>query len=269
MEGSFTYLFIPTDESLPVEERSLSFAESSEKLQNEVGCLTTCLAQHFATAAPLSEEVQAGTNEQLEEEARRKGMQLNASQRAELARMSRTQMVEVTVLLPGTKANGWSSVSLYSDDTGVAKGLALNVRATKLCVACGRPMRMMGDVFVARAQDDNHDLYHRQSMTLADFSPSATWVREAALAAAERAAQRAAQPPASTQPTPERLQPYAAELQGWVASKLAEFDGDASVRKAKGKKHGDREGYEAFLQAKVKAKLASGGADTDALLAGK
>ena len=255
---SFTYLYIPTDESLPVEERSLSFGEGSgQKLQDEVGCLTTCLREHFAAAMPISEEVQAHTNKQLEEEAAKKGLQLSAAQREQLAQMSKTQMVEVTCLLQATKETNWSTVSLYSDDTAVNKGLLLNVRASQLCFACGKPMRMMGDVFVARAQDDNNDLYHRQSMTLADFSPSAEWVQQAAKAAAATT-----QPPPSAAPTAERLTAYAAELEGWVASKLAEFDRDASVRKAKAKKHGDREGYEAFLRGKVKAKLASKGAGT-------
>lgn len=148
-------------------------------------------------------------------------------------------------------------MSLYCDDSATAKGLPMNDRASALCVACGRPTRIMGDVFLARAQDDSRDLYQRLDLKIADFSPMADWVKQAALAASSK--QQSGSVQATAAPSTQRLKAYLKELELWVATKLSDFDSDRAVSKKMSKKHGDRQGYEAFLKGKVAAKMASYG----------
>ena len=247
---SFTYLYVPTDEAAAVEERTLSFSGPAD----EIGCLTTALSLFYASlvspagAADSSES----TRRLLEAEARKKGLDLDmVSKTGALDQLARTQMVDVVPLLLGTKASDWVGVSLYCDDAAVAKGYGLNVRATKLCVASGRPVRILGDVFVARAQDDNNDLYNRLDLTVGEFAPQAPWVVAALQANAggkmvgaiaegdmsspgggEGKAAAAAAPPAP--PSAARLAAYTEELGAWVVGKLAGFDGDEKVAASKG-----------------------------------
>jgi FK506-binding protein 1 len=50
---------------------------------------------------------------------------------------------------------------------------------------------------------------------------------------------------------------YEEEVRKWASAKLASFDADEKFRNKRLKEHGSREGYEAFLDTKVREKLAT------------
>ena len=176
----------------------------------------------------------------------------------------------------------------------MAKGLTMNERATKLTVACGVTQRIMGDAFVARAQDDNRDLFKRLDMSRDEFAPNAAWVlrrraenveRErnrggggggsaASAAAAAAAAIQAAAAGAGARVvkktkkkkkkkaevqyvSTKAREEYQAKLAKWVDSKLAEWDADKDGFRASKQKSGvtTREEYDAFLRKKVEEKM--------------
>ncbi|CAE8587169.1 unnamed protein product [Polarella glacialis] len=131
---------------------------------------------------------------------------------------------------------------------------------------------MLGDVFVARAQDDNNEVYSRQDFCVADFVPDAEWVQlarlhnEAIVPAGSNAGSNAewsqllnnnktTATTTTTATTAKQLSKFEDDLEKWVQTKLVEFDGDETARKKHEKKHGSRQGFEASLRAKVKAKL--------------
>jgi len=66
---TFTYLYLPTDDTKPVEEHTLQFTSKSE-----VGCLISHLSERFAMVAPKSEEAANSMAELLKTEAQRKGI---------------------------------------------------------------------------------------------------------------------------------------------------------------------------------------------------
>ncbi len=272
--SSFRYLYIPADAAETVEERALAFDPG-----DEVGCLTRRLSKHFARRqAPDTQAQRAQLRALLQAEVAKKDPTMTVTEE-QLDRIASTQMVEVIPLLYANKENGWTAVSLYCDDSAVLKGLPMNMNATKLSVACGTPMRVMGDAFLARAQDDNRDLYRRMDITAADFAPGAPWVLEAkafheakakkeadanAVASAAAAATAAVQQAASkSAPAPrkpvsaERLAKYEEQLEGWVATKLKQFDDDEAFRETRTARHGSRAGFETWLREKKAAKVKS------------
>merc|ERR1712150_10830 len=158
-------------------------------------------------------------------------------------------MVHVETLMVGQVKNDWETVSLYCDDSAVAKGYELNPRATALCMAIGKPEQIKGDAFLARARDDNNDLYERSDIRIDEFGPKAEWVlraktdREALLAGGSSGAIVA----------PAVLSKFEAELESWVQKKLKEWDEDDAARKKHEKKHASRDAFEASLRSKMKA----------------
>lgn len=275
--SSFRYLYIPCDKAAALEERTLTFAPD-----DEVGCLTKTLQPHFARSAGATRDDaqrKATMRAQLAAEAAKKGYALDSAQQEMLLeRMAGCQMVDVLPMNLATPANNWTVVSLYCDDSAVAKGLPLNLRATKLTVACGKPMQVMGDVFVARAQDDNHDLYHRLDFGKDDFTPVSPWVIQAKRQNDAKAVQRGVEDLQAQQEqaaarsvvdsgssnssntrkvSSQKLDAYKTDLEIWVQSKLTQYDTDAAFRAAREEKHESRDGYATFLQMKVEKKLAS------------
>lgn len=92
---TFTYLYLPTDDTKPVEEHTLQFTSKSE-----VGCLISHLSERFAMVAPKSEEAANSMAELLKTEAQRKGIDVSSLKDA-LGGLSRSQMVDVVTLLEG------------------------------------------------------------------------------------------------------------------------------------------------------------------------
>ena len=53
-------------------------------------------------------------------------------------------------------------------------------KAMQICMmCCAAPREIAGDVFLARAIDDNADLYQRRDFKIADLNSSAPWVQMA------------------------------------------------------------------------------------------
>ena len=106
-------------------------------------------------------------------------------------------------LLIGNKDSDWMQISMYVDDSGTYKQLAVNARASALAGCCGKALNVLGDAFLSRARDDSNDLFDRLDFKLTDMDSSAAWVlkakaRNVAKAAAEEAAGGAKSPfPAS------------------------------------------------------------------------
>jgi tetratricopeptide (TPR) repeat protein len=187
---SFKYVFIPAELSAPMEERDMEMVPGKE-----VECLTDTLKAHFqrvaspaAGGASMVEVIRAQIAEKHGAEAAAKiDPQL-------LASFANQQMVDITAVQPGTKQNGFTGVSFYVDDQGMAKQLPQNVRASQLAQACGYALSVSGDCFVARVFDDEND-FRRIDFTMAELSSEAAWVQ---VARAYHAAHPAAQPGAET-----------------------------------------------------------------------
>ena len=262
---TFTYLYIPTDESLDIEERTIDFEP-----ENEIGCLTQTLSTHFAQIQGVNSasDVQDSMFQVLKKQAAEKGIDISDEEKSKiLGQLAQSQMVDIVPLRMARATNDWTAVSMYVDDKGVTKGVPLNIRATKLSVACGRPVRVMGDAFVARAQDDNRDLYHRGNFLKSDFGPTVPWVLAANKEVGAKATGTATpsqlahnQLKKTTAPTvidAARLDKYAVQLESWVQGKLIKWEQDESFRNERIKKYTDKEGFGVYLKAKVAKKMAS------------
>ena len=62
-----------------------------------------------------------------------------------------------------------------------------------------------------------------------------------------------------------KLAAFEAKLRGWAAEKMAQYDGDAELRRKQDAKYGGRAGYEASLESTLQGKMA--GARSKAALA--
>ena len=270
--ASFKYLYIPHDETKDIQQLSLTYEKD-----NEIGCFTQCLSKHFVliTGAKTISESNDATFQLMKAEAKKKGIDIDDADKTKiLQQLSQSQMVDIVPLQMARKNNEWISVSMYVDDKGVNKGVPMNVRATKLSMACGRPVRVMGDAFVARAQDDNRDLYQRMDISKEEFSPNATWVVESNAAVNQKKASGSSGGGGSggsggsgsnsvplgskkKKVSTDKLEKYAEQLVAWVESKLKQFDEEEKFREERISKYQDRAGFELYLRNKVKKKIAS------------
>ena len=190
--AAFQYVYIPADLSAAIEERSMVM-----RAGKEVECLTETLKVHFAK---LSAPGGGGGNNAMMEVLRAQIAEKHGAEAAAkidptlLASFANQQMVDITAVQPGTKKNGFTGVSFYVDDQGLAKKLPFNQRASGLAQACGYALSVSGDCFVARVFDDEND-FRRIDFTLSELDGDAAWVQEAR---AYHAAHPAAQPGAET-----------------------------------------------------------------------
>ena len=152
---SFRFLYIPSDEKAPLEPRTLAFAP-----EDEVGCLTKTLQPHFAASAGATRsdaERRATMRAQLAAEAA-KGYQLDeAQQEMMLERMAGCQMVDVVPMNLATPENDWTVVSVLRRQCR-GKRAAPEHSCHKVVCGLWETNANHGRCFVARAQDDNHDL---------------------------------------------------------------------------------------------------------------
>lgn len=189
---SFKYVYIPADLSAAIEERTMAVPPGKE-----VECLTEVLKAHFQqVAAPGG----GGSDTAMIEVLRSQIAEKHGAEAAAkidptlLASFANQQMVDITAVQPGTKKNGFTGVSFYVDDQGLAKKLPLNQRASGLAQACGYALSVSGDCFVARVFDDEND-FRRIDFTVSELDGDAAWVQEAR---AYHAAHPAAQPGTET-----------------------------------------------------------------------
>lgn len=172
---SFKIVYIPHNiEELPTEQ-VIEYDASTI-----VSCLTDSLKLHFKKTHVVS-----SSNNRLSEymtSLKSKIAETNPTLPSdELAKqMSSIQLVDIVPLLQQRKENKWECVSMYVDDNGLNKGIPLNKRAMELCIICGmEPRKIAGDAFLARAIDDNADLYERCDFAMTDLNSSARWIEMA------------------------------------------------------------------------------------------
>jgi tetratricopeptide (TPR) repeat protein len=183
MASTFTYTLIPCDASEPMQEFTLPVPPT---LEENIGCLTSALNDYYRRTAPLGTGAQKEAVMDTVRDSLKKNGQNAPVDEGMLGALAQSQTVDIVQLLSATAKSGYVGVSMYVDDKGQGKGSAPNARASAICTACGVPTDVVGDVFVARAWDDQ-DGFERQDLTIADLSSDAPWVREAVALNAGRA----------------------------------------------------------------------------------
>ncbi|KAL7530296.1 hypothetical protein ACHAWF_003325 [Thalassiosira exigua] len=202
----FKYVFIPANDSAPIEIRE---GDKSGGLENDV--LSRTAKDHFfgasdkgARAAALdgaTPEQRKVLADRLREEVKSNGSQF-ASQMAamddevliDIMKTTHTSSTcEITALTVPTASNQHRAVSMYSADDARTQNLPYNRRATELLVACGHniasapssntmsigaapPGGICGDAFVGRCHDNEAaDIWERVDFTVEDANPRAEW----------------------------------------------------------------------------------------------
>lgn len=236
MPAAFKYAYVPADSSEPMHDLSLAVPPT---LEENIGCLTKALQDHFRRTAPVAGEAgKQAVMDSVLEQLQKNSPGAQAPDERMLGMLAESQTVDIVQLLPATAQTGYVGVSLYVDDKGIAKGSPMNARASALCTACGMPTEVRGDAFVARAWDDQ-DGFERMDLTVTDLSSDAPWVREAVKANASRADPSAAAaklqamnvqpPPPPAAPLGERLAAAtAAKAEGNECFKRGDVDGAAT-----------------------------------------
>jgi len=155
-------------------ERVIEYDDSTK-----VSCLTDSLKLHFkAKQAPGSKNSLGKYMNQLKSKIKESNPKIQTDDI--VRQLASIQLVDIVPLLQQKKENKWECVSMYVDDNGLNKGIPLNRRAMELCSLCGMPPReIAGDVFLARAIDDNADLYKRLDFEMTDLNSSARWIEMA------------------------------------------------------------------------------------------
>jgi len=160
----FKYVLIPCSASDDMQE--LEYYEDVDDLTKD--SFRSFVEKYFsnlgqaADRGVLLEQLKERTGVNLQEEAASGGMSGEALNQL----LSATSVEIFCVMLP-TKDTGFSGVSVYCDDKGVAKGLEENPRAGGLVQACGYPgQTFRGDIFIGKIFDDNEDEWRRCDLTL-------------------------------------------------------------------------------------------------------
>jgi hypothetical protein len=206
--GNFTYVFIPANDSKPIEavsgdksgglsddalskEAKQYFFKNSDKGARAAALENASPEQRKLLAQQLRDEVKAQVDKSpyanqmllLDDDALIGIMQTNQT----------SATCEITALTVPTPLNNHRAVSMYSDDNARTQNLAYNRRATELLVACGHsissepspsrvsigsapPGGICGDAFVGRCHDDEvGDIWERVDFTVEDANPRAEW----------------------------------------------------------------------------------------------
>lgn len=257
--GKFKYVFVPADDSAPVEEKTMTFA----KKKDEVGCMSAQLQKHFNTGKLTAEQsamLKAQITAQMKQQTEISETMLDL--------MSQTETIDIVALFPPKTDNQFVGINMYCDDKGVVKNLPINRRASEITAVCGKPTQVHGDAFFGRVLDDGRDLFERQDFTLKDLQGDAPWVLQA------KAFNTSQQANVSTNAaelktmletggvkkqkapvTPAAKAAYKRKLEAWAVGKLKQYDTDESFRKQRDAKHQDRAGYEKFLLEQQREKM--------------
>ena len=209
LEGDFTFVLIPADDSRPITERTAS----------KTGGLTDdALIKHardyfhvMTGAKGRAEQLEQATEADKKAIASQIRKQMSATPDAaqRLDSMDDETVVnliyksqvspscDISALTIPMPANNYMAVSLYAADNAPAHNLPANPRATALMTACGHGSGggggVHGDVFVGRAHDNEAtDVWERLDFTVADASPESEWCRVARQAGGGGGAGRAA-----------------------------------------------------------------------------
>ena len=234
---SVVYAFIPAAEEEAMQDLRLTVPES---LEENIGCLTKKLQEHYRQVAPIDSDAgKQAVVDSVRAQLQKNNPNAAAPDEHMLGMLAQSQTVDIVQLLPSTAASGFFGVNMYVDDKGQAKKLPTNARASAICTACGIPTEVRGDAFVAKVWDDQ-DGFVRHDLCVSDLASDAPWVVEAKARNASRADPAAAaqqlsqlrteaQEPLPTEPLAERLpRAAAAKSAGTEAFKKADYDGAAS-----------------------------------------
>jgi hypothetical protein len=173
---SFKYVFIPCDETQPIEEKLLDIPPG-----RDMECLLDALKKHFLESGMQSMEDTSVTKDQqnakLKEQLEKQSGQKIDDEMLKVA--ANMQMVQPVALLPGGTKNNFIHVNMYVDDKGISKGLRLNKRASDFTQLVNMPNHVAGDAFVARIFDDEKSDFKRIDFSLDELRSDAKWVEEA------------------------------------------------------------------------------------------
>lgn len=176
--AAYTYVFIPSTASLPLEERS----ESSS------GGLTDDSLQRMAKLHFSSGDFDGEVRLEAVREQVRQGKVDPSMLSTEFMQSMRDMgaQVEIISLAIPHESNGYIGVSLYCDGSAIAKGRSENTRATAIARSCGyKDLRVLGDAFISRYYDNESsgaevEDWVRRSIAASECDVDAMWVRACA-----------------------------------------------------------------------------------------
>lgn len=160
--GTFTYVKIPLDESLPCEERSGPLSKGD--------ALPALLGPEFAGCSLSDDELRAHSS--------------TAGQAVDIsvlrAIMEKGSAEHFRLAVP-TDENGRQAVLAYLDESSSWKGLPKNQRASTLARQCGFPpsCEFFGDIFVSRQQWNEAGEVVNMDFRVGELEPGSLWIRRA------------------------------------------------------------------------------------------
>jgi hypothetical protein len=173
-QPAFKVVYIPCDEDKPMGEVSLE-----QPLGQEVQCLMDYIKSQLSGMANATAEQKKahkeGIRKQISENPQTKHVKITDEM---LEMVSSMTHVDVVALMNNKKATDFEAVSMYVDDSGSAKGLPFNLRASQLCASVEKPLQVLGDAWVGCYFDDDDD-FKRHDFTLADVQEGAPWKAKA------------------------------------------------------------------------------------------
>lgn len=202
MSSSFICVFIPTEETRPMEEWRVAYDAGS--MDDTVACLMNRLQQHFrdqdthfSATAPAAEQgarqqrvaetlqgilanqtSATGTAPATASAAAAAASAAAADPHLAAAFAGMTHLVGQVALVDACAASGDEAVMMYVRDLGAAMGLPVNARATAVCREAGLPAETVhGDAVVARYHDDNRDDFRRCDFRERELCADAPWMR--------------------------------------------------------------------------------------------
>lgn len=210
LKGNFSYVFIPANDSLPIEVRTgdksgglsddcLSkeakryFYDNSDKGDRQRALEGATAEQRKQLAQQLRDEIQgAAAASQSPYASQMLGLDDDA-----LINIMKTQHTsqtcEITAITVPTPLNNHRAVSMYTADDARTQNLPYNRRATELLLAAGHsinqqpspqtvsigaapPGGICGDAFVGRCHDNEvADIWERVDFAVEDADPKAQW----------------------------------------------------------------------------------------------
>jgi len=215
----FEFVFIPVELDRPLEQW-----EQEQPVGQEVECLTQRLQKFYRETTTSN----AASKETLKKQLQGQVPEGTVVTDEMLAVVAGMQLVESAPLMSGNKANGFMHINIYCDDSGTAKGLPTNQRASAISDQCGLPRNVCGDAFISRLIDDGNDAFERMSFTLEELSSDAEWLHQAKAinlgkTQDSQISKMKELVPGATVMTPGDSQPSAMELSEDMPSELGSF----------------------------------------------
>lgn len=170
----FKYVLIPASADEPIKEFEYVQAPTIEQCD-----FTQSLVPHFAKRGKVNKEIfQSQISKKISSDVKLTDEQMEA-----MATQTRVEIVPLVLPIKETK---FLSISMYVDDSGIAKQLPRNVRAHEISKACGHSVDVRGDAFLGRIFDDQ-DKWLRIDFSTKDLTSDAEWMTTAKAIAARRA----------------------------------------------------------------------------------